>query len=96
MVNRDSSVKSRCPTALVSNCDVHVPNAIALRRALGTKTHKQQVVLRTVLLHAVCSTQFGGIWAFLQQHRAATPAVALLVSSGVWHIATGSDCLPLW
>ncbi|GBO26529.1 hypothetical protein AVEN_66945-1, partial [Araneus ventricosus] len=38
----------------------------------------------------------GGVWAFLQQQRAATPAVALLVSSGVWHIATGSDRLPLW
>ncbi|GBM74079.1 hypothetical protein AVEN_178665-1 [Araneus ventricosus] len=41
-----------------------------------------------------CSIQFGGIWAFLQQQRAATPAVAL-VSSGVWH-CNGSDRLPLW
>ncbi|GBO40055.1 hypothetical protein AVEN_242528-1 [Araneus ventricosus] len=58
--------------------------------------HKQQIVVRTVILHAVCVKQFGGIWAFLQQQRDATPAVALLVSSGVWHIATGSDRLPLW
>ncbi|GBM69937.1 hypothetical protein AVEN_13801-1 [Araneus ventricosus] len=37
-------------------------------------------------------SQFGGIWAFLQQQRATTPAVVLLVSSGVWPIATACIC----
>ncbi|GBN92241.1 hypothetical protein AVEN_103141-1 [Araneus ventricosus] len=62
----------------------------------GDKAHKQQVVVRIVFLHVVCAIQFGGIWAFMQRQRAATPAVELLVSSGVCHIATGSDRLPLW
>ncbi|GBM17990.1 hypothetical protein AVEN_238389-1 [Araneus ventricosus] len=31
----------------------------------------------------------------LTGQRAVAPAVSLLVSSGVWHIATGSDRLPL-
>ncbi|GBM49717.1 hypothetical protein AVEN_206216-1 [Araneus ventricosus] len=47
---------------------------------------KQQVVVRAVLLHSVCVTHFGGIWAFLQQQRASTPAAELIVSSGVWHL----------
>ncbi|GBM45583.1 hypothetical protein AVEN_151963-1 [Araneus ventricosus] len=36
--------------------------------------------------------QFGSIWAFLQKQRSATQAVALLVSSGVWHIAIVCRC----
>ncbi|GBM55117.1 hypothetical protein AVEN_208630-1 [Araneus ventricosus] len=81
-----SSVQRRCSRA---QCNPAL-------MCTGNKGTQTKMVARTFLLHAFCTTQFGGIWAFLQQQRVATPAVALLVSSGVWHIATGSDCLPLW
>ncbi|GBN07471.1 hypothetical protein AVEN_63512-1 [Araneus ventricosus] len=80
-----------CPTAMFTN-----PMQRRSDVRWGQRHTKQQVVVRTVLLQAVCATLFGGIWAFLQHQRAATPAVALLVPTGVWHIATGSDRLPLW
>ncbi|GBM06497.1 hypothetical protein AVEN_58332-1 [Araneus ventricosus] len=96
-LNRDSSVKSTRPhcSGVQLRCSWAQCNR-AVTCTLGTKAHKQQIAVRTVLLHAVCATLFGGIWAFLQQQRAATPFVALFLSSVVWHIATGSGRLPLW
>ncbi|KAF8791699.1 hypothetical protein HNY73_003392 [Argiope bruennichi] len=48
---------------------------------MGTKAHKRQIVVQTVRLHQVSATQFGGICVFLQQLRAAMPAVTLIVVS---------------
>ncbi|GBM56242.1 hypothetical protein AVEN_101526-1 [Araneus ventricosus] len=58
--------------------------------------HRSSLRVSSLLFQSttVCPTQFGGIWAFLQQ-RALMPAVALLVSSGVWYIAADNDHMPL-
>ncbi|GBN06712.1 hypothetical protein AVEN_77710-1 [Araneus ventricosus] len=88
-------VKSRLiPTALVSNCDVHGPNATMLT---CTGDNGAQTTGRRANSRPSCS-QRDTVWRDmdLSEQRAATPAVALLVSSGIWHIATGSDHLPLW
>ncbi|GBL77259.1 hypothetical protein AVEN_41717-1 [Araneus ventricosus] len=94
MINKGSSVKSMWP-----HCSgVQLRCSWALRnRALTCAGDKgtQTAGCRANSSHAVFATQCGGIRASLQQQRAVTPAVALLVSSGVWHIATGSDRLPL-
>ncbi|GBM61851.1 hypothetical protein AVEN_265498-1 [Araneus ventricosus] len=93
MLNRDSSVKSTWPhcSGVQLRCSRAQHNrALMCAGDKGTQTEGRRAN------SAVCLTQFGWIWAFLQQERAATPVVALLVFSGVCHLATGSDRLPLW
>ncbi|GBN00186.1 hypothetical protein AVEN_3442-1 [Araneus ventricosus] len=85
MLNRDSSVKSTWPhcSGVQLRCSLaHCNRALTCAEDRGTQTKDR----RTDSLPS-CSLRdkFAGIWAFLQQQKAATPAVALLVSSGVWH-----------
>ncbi|GBN93973.1 hypothetical protein AVEN_212311-1 [Araneus ventricosus] len=84
MLNRDSSVKT---TALLSN------RSLTYAGDKGTQTTG-----RRANSPPSCSLR-DTVWRDIGLPAAAEscePAVALLVSSGVWHIATGSDRLPLW
>ncbi|GBM05966.1 hypothetical protein AVEN_80560-1 [Araneus ventricosus] len=85
MLNRDSSIKSTWSHS--SRVQVRCSRA-QCNRALTCAVDKgTQTTVRRANSPPSCSLRdtVCGIWAFLQQQRAVTPAVALLVSCGVWH-----------
>ncbi|GBM80824.1 hypothetical protein AVEN_33431-1 [Araneus ventricosus] len=80
MLNRDSSVKSMWPHC--SGVQLRCSWAQCNRSLMCTGDKGTQTTGRRANSPPSCSlrTQFGEIWVFLQQQRAATPAVTLLVS----------------
>ncbi|GBM99616.1 hypothetical protein AVEN_16555-1 [Araneus ventricosus] len=94
MLNRDSSVKSawtHCSCVQLRCSRAQCNRTLTCTRDKGTQTTGRRA--NSPPSYSLRDT----VWRDMGLPAAAEkPAVALLVSSCVWHIATGSDRPPLW